>query len=94
MKRKISKVFPDVDGPKYNCSFIISGYQGQTIDFEYTEMKTYESKEIEIHRLKNYREYRGWKEKFSDKICAKTPGLKDIVTVRIKYIGDNTYHYI
>lgn len=93
-KKKISRVFPDVDGPVYNCSFLISGYQAQTIDREYTEMITYEEEKIEIVRLKNYREYRSWKEKLSDKICKKNPGLKDITTVRIKYIGDSTYHYL
>ena len=93
-KKKISRVFPDVDGPVYNCSFLISGYQAQTIDQEYTEMITYEEEKIEIVRLKNYREYRSWKEKLSDKICKKKQGQKNINTKRIKNKGDSTYHYL
>ena len=94
MKKKQSKIYPDVNGPVYNSSFIISGYQAITIDLEYTEMKTYEEEKIEIKKLKNYRDYRNWKEEFSNKICKKEPGLKDVTTVRIKYIGEENYHYI
>lgn len=93
-KKKFNRVFPDVDGPVYNIGFIISGYQAQTIDLDYTEMITYEEEKLEIIRLKNYRDYRTWKEKFSDKICKKIPGLKDVTTIKIKYIGEDTYHYL
>ena len=98
MKKKcVKKLLVDPNGPKYNTLFTIKGFQAETIDHEFTEL--IEVNSLEIKSLKDYGNYRYWKRKYSESICKKFNNKleipwKDVVVIKIQYLGEKEENYI
>ena len=93
----MEKLIPDIDGPIYGIPFKIVGFQAKTVKGKYTDLIEVSPKE-EI-TLRNYKEYRNWKEKLSKLICYSfnltlCNKWDSIVSFKVKYFCDPESHYI
>lgn len=100
----MTKIIPDLSGPKYGFRFKIYGFQLETEDGTYSDLISVEGDLMNEMVFKIYKDYRKFKETFSNNICMvlnsqkggkkKKKKWKKVCTILIRYSGFSNNHYI